>query len=102
MAGSRLDLHSKLVKILGSTQVYFQPPATIQLKYPCIVYKRDDKKDFFSGNGVYLGMKRYAVTVIDQNPDSSILDKVEEFQYCSFSTHFTVDGLNHDVYTLYY
>lgn len=102
MAGSRLDLHSKLVGVLGSNQVYFQPPATVQMKYPCIIYKRNDQSDFFSNAGVYLNMKRYSVTVVDKNPDSKIPDKLITLRYCSFSTHFSVDGLNHDVYTLYF
>lgn len=102
MVGSRLELHSKLVEILGSNQVYFQPPATLQMKYPCIIYKRNNQSDFFSNDRVYLGMKRYSITVVDKNPDSKIPDKIMELRYCSFSTHFAVDGLNHDVYTLYF
>lgn len=102
MAGSRLDLHNKLVAILGSTNVYFQPPATIQMKYPCIIYKRDGYSGARANDRLYLGMKRYSVTVVDRNPDSAIPDRMLELPYCSFSTHFAADGLNHDIYSLYY
>jgi hypothetical protein len=105
--GSRLELHNILINILGTkdqemSNVYFQPPATIQLKYPCIIYKRLDQKNFFSNDNVYFGMKKYLITVIDKNPDSQIPDKVMELPYCSFSTHFVSDGLNHDVYKIYF
>ena len=107
MAGNRLDLHNVFIDVLGTqgspvSRVYFQPPATIKMEYPCIIYKRSNRKDFFSNDRIYLGMKRYLITVVDSNPDSLIPDKVLDLLYCSYSTHFTVDGLNHDVYTLYY
>ena len=107
MARSRLDLHNIFVDFLGTkgqvkTRVYFQPPATIVLEYPCIIYKRSNRKDFFSSDRNYIGMKQYSVTVVDKNPDSLIPDKMLELPHCSFSTHFAVDGLNHDVYTIYY
>lgn len=107
MAGDRIDLHNRLIDILGTkgqevSRVYFQPPATIKMEYPCIIYKRNKRKDFFSNNHVYLGMKQYSITVVDKNPDSQIPEKVSEMQYCAFSTHFAADGLNHDIYTLYF
>lgn len=107
MAGSRLDLHNILIDILGTknstvSRVYFQPPVSIKIEYPCIIYKRSDRKDLFSDDRIYLDMKQYSIMVVDKNPDSLIPDKVLDLQYCSFSTHFTVDGLNHDVYNLYY
>lgn len=107
MAGNRLDLHEIFIDILGTkghpiSRVYFQPPSTIKLEYPCIIYKRSNQKDFFSNDRIYIGMKRYLVTVVDKNPDSLIPDKVLGLRYCSFSSHYSVDGLNHDIYTLYF
>ena len=40
-----LNLHDEFIQILGTQNVYFQPPASTKLKYPCIIYKiasRDD------------------------------------------------------------
>ena len=39
---SRLNLQDKLEEVLGSKQVYFQPPESLKLKYPCIVYSRSN------------------------------------------------------------
>lgn len=102
MANDRIDLHYILVDILGSSNVYFQPPSTVQMKYPCIVYKRDAQNEVRANNDLYQMKKRYLVTVIDKNADSSIPDKMMQLQYCTFNNHFVADNLNHDVYSLYY
>ena len=107
MAGERLDLHDIFIDILGTTgktpsRVYFQPPPSLKMEYPCIIYKRSNRKDLFSNDRKYLSLKKYSVTVVDKNPDSEIPDKVLDLPYCAYNTSFAVDGLNHDVYTLYY
>ena len=102
MAGNRAELQLKLEEVLGSENVYFQPPATIKLVYPCIIYKRDEHKEFFADDRLYMGMKRYSVTIIDKNPDSPIPDRLMGLRYCSFSASFRTDNLNHDVYSLYF
>ena len=98
----RLKLHNILVEILGASNVYFQPPETIKMTYPCIVYIRNSAKTDFANNFPYQYTKRYEVTVIDENPDSEIPGKVASLPMCSFSRHFTSDNLNHDVFNLYF
>lgn len=100
--GQRVQLQSLLETLLGSRNVYFQPPSNINMMYPCIVYKRDNVDVKFADNGTYSRIKRYLVTVIDKNPDSVLPDKVAELRHSTFSRHFTADNLNHDVYTLYF
>jgi len=102
MAKDRLSLHNKLKEILGSNNVYFQPPSSIRLNYPCIIYKQDAYGTFYANDKKYYGMKRYLITVVDANPDSSIPDKVLKMQYCGFLNNLAVDGLNHTIYSLYY
>ena len=98
----RLELQQLLVDILGSSEVHFQPPPTIKMVYPCIVYKRDDIRTDFADNQMYKHKKRYQVTVIDQNPDSDIPDKILELPMCRYDRFYTADNLNHDVYNLYF
>lgn len=102
MARPRLELQTILKDILGSDNVYFQPPNGLQIKYPCIVYSRDDAKTEFANDKPYTYTKRYQVTVIDKNPDSDIPDKVALLPMCSFNRFFTADNLNHDVFTLFF
>lgn len=99
---SRLELQTLLEDILGSRNVYYQPPATVQMRYPAIVYSRNDFENFFACNGVYGQTVAYSVTVIDKNPDSVIVEKVSKLPLCSFDRHYVAENLNHDVFTLYF
>lgn len=98
----RLQLHNVLVGILGTTQVYFQPPESLRIDYPCIIYKRDYIDTVFADNSVYSRKKRYQVTIIDRDPDSDIPDKVAQLPLCLFDRFFVADNLNHDVYNIYF
>ncbi len=98
----RLDLQVKLRTLLGSPNVYFQPPPTIQMEYPCIVYKRDFQEVRHADNAPYKRMKRYQVIVIDEDPDSEIPDKIAELPMCTYDRFYTADGLNHDVFNLFF
>lgn len=100
--GDRLDLQTILESILGSTNVYFQPPPSKEILYPCIVYERSNINTEFANNYPYKHIKQYTVTVIDKNPDSLIPDKISLLQGCIFDRHFTVDNLNHDIFSLYF
>lgn len=102
MARSRLLLQSKLEALLGSRNVYFQPPSGFQMQYPCIVYSRDRKDEKFADDILYIGTKCYRVTVMDRDPDSEYPDKVAELPLTAFVTHFKVDQLNHDIYNVYF
>lgn len=98
----RLKLQTMLESLLNSRNVYFQPPENVKLKFPAIVYSRDDLWIEHASNLPYAKKKRYQVTVIDENPDSSIPDEIENLPLCRYSRHFVVDNLNHNVYSIYF
>lgn len=98
----RLQLHAKLIDVLGTSKAYFQPPESIRMDYPCIVYHRDKIDTKYADNIQYLNKKRYTVTVIDKNPDSEIPGRLSKLPLCKFDRHYTKDNLNHDVYNIYY
>ena len=98
----RIELHNKLVDILGSANVYFQPPASIKLKYPCIIYSLYNMDTEFGDNEPYTIEKRYEVTVITKDPDSNIPIKLAHMPKCIMNRAFTVDNLNHYVFLLYF
>lgn len=100
--GNRVDLQYILEGILGTKNVYFQPPATLVMKYPAIVYSRSDIENFHADNRVYAQKVAYQVTVIDKNPDSEYVKKISMLPLCIYDRHYTSDNLNHDVFTIYY
>ena len=99
---SRIQLQSDLVDLLGSPNVYFQPPPDVDLVYPCIIYSRSDIHSQHANNHPYKLLKEYTVTVIDPDPDSLIPDKLAMLPQCSFDRAFKADKLNHDIFTLLY
>ena len=98
----RLDLHEELELLLGSTNVYFQPPENIKLNFPCIIYKCNTADSIHADNMLYLYNKSYTVTVIDSDPDSPLPDKLAQLPKCVFVRHYTTDHMNHDVFTIFY
>lgn len=99
---SRIDLHNELCNVLGSRNVYFQPPESIKMNYPAIVYSRSNIENIAADNDTYIQNHYYQVIVIDQNPDSLIVDRVSKMRFIRFVNHYVSDNLNHDVFTLYY
>ena len=99
---NRLDLQAELEELLGSRNVYFQPPASVRINYPAIVYTRSDIDNAFADDSVYMQSHFYEVTVIDEDPDSKIVDDVSKLPTCRFSRHFTSENLNHDTFIIYY
>lgn len=98
----RLDLQEILVDLLGSRNVYFQPPPNIVMEYPCVVYRRENMVIHHANDHPYKHKKRYQITVIDRNPDSLIPDKVAQLPTCAFDRFYTADNLNHDVFQLFF
>lgn len=100
--GTRAQLQTLLLTLIGNDNVYFQPPPTVKMKYPCIRYERDNADTKFADNKPYSHAKRYLVTVIDSDPDSEIPDKVAALPKCNFNRFYTADNLNHDVFQLFF
>ena len=103
----RLELHDIFISLLGTqgqevSRVYFQPPSTVKMHYPCIVYSRNSMNTKKADNRLYNHTSGYSVMVIAPDPDSEIPGKVLELPLCRFDRHYTSDNLNHDVFTLYY
>lgn len=99
---SRHDLHTILEGILGSRNVYFQPPSSVRMQYPAIVYSRKDIEKRSANDGAYRKLPSYEVILVDKNPDSKFVEKIIDLPYCSFDRHYESDNLNHDVFTLYF
>ena len=100
---TRADLHQELVSVLGSNHVYFQPPETTKLIYPCIVYNLSSTDQRYADDKQYKFRDRYDVTIITKDPELSVRKMMaERFQLCSFDRRFVSDNLYHDVFTLYW
>lgn len=98
----RLQLRDKFREILGTKNVYFQPPASVRMTYPAIRYELSDIDEVHANNGSYLRMRSYMVTLIDPNPDSEYVDKILAIPGARFNRFYSADNLNHFVFEIYY
>lgn len=100
--GTRLQLQTNFETMLGSRNVYFQPPESKKIIYPCVVYRLDDINTRYADNRVYMGKKLYFVQHISTDPDNEFYKKMFELPFCSYQGRTVVDGLYHDNFNLYF
>lgn len=101
--GTRLELQQKLEEVVGSKNVYFQPPPTFKMEYPCVIYKLLSYDVKRADNIAYNIKKRYNVLVVDKDPETELPDKImEAFNQCYFDRFYAADGLNHYSMSLYF
>ena len=70
------------------------------MTYPAIVYLLDDRPVQHAGNRPYKLDVRYQVTVISDDPDNEISDRVAQLPGCAFDRRFAADNLYHDVFNI--
>ena len=99
---NRLTLQSMLETLLGSRNVYFRAPTSAMMQYPAIVYNLSDIDNVHANDGVYASQKQYEIIVIDEDPDSPIVDKVNHIPTANFVRPYVANGLNHWVFTITY
>lgn len=97
----RCKLHEKLCDILGNHRVYYDPPNGTELEYPAIIYNKSRIRPLWANNRLYIGMVAYTVTLIRQDDDDDMLDKLIAMPYTSFDRQFTSNNLHHDVVTTF-
>lgn len=94
------ELQEFLENILGTRNVYFQPPSGLKIKYPAIIYSLDRISDRHADNDKYITSKTYSITYVDSKPDSPMVDKLNAIPTCKFIRPYTADNLNHYVFSL--
>ena len=98
----RIELHSLLQELLGSSNVYYQPPESIKMQYDAIRYSKKNIMTRHANDGKYMMRDCYELIVISRLPDRPVIKKLLALPYCSYDRHYVADNLNHDVLTIYY
>lgn len=102
MATRQEELQAKLEEILGSRNVYYQPPNGVKMGYPAIRYSLNDVYVDRANDSTYSKKREYQIIVIDRLPDNPAIDAILELPYSSYERHYESDNLNHDVISLYF
>lgn len=82
--------------------VYFQPPPSVKMVYPCVLYSLSEINTKYADDNPYLNKTRYTITVIDKDPDSKIPNTFLKMPLCRFDRSYSSDNLNHWVFSLFY
>lgn len=103
MPNTKTDLGDKLKEVSGYNHVYFQPPESVKMSYPCIRYDISDVDVDRADDTAYKRKIRYTVTRIGNKSDEYIIDAfLNTFPYCRFDRRYITDNLYHDVFIIYY
>ena len=98
---SRLELQTLLKTIVPN--VYFQPPESVKLKYPCIVYSLDRIHPSFADDKVYRKTRSYQLILIHSNPDNTEMDAIADLPRCRMDrAPYQSNNLYHYAFTLYF
>lgn len=99
----RLTLHEELCTLLGSRNVYFNPPESVKMRFDAIRYDSGGWDLKRANNKVYSATTRYDGVVITKDPDTDLPMKlINHFEMISFGSPYIADNLNHYPFTLYY
>lgn len=111
MPRTRLELQAFLENFMGNAKaqlgddyqnVYFDPPESRMMNYPCIVYSLSDIRTRHANNKSYGKYNQYQMIYITEDPDDAKIQEIEDFQLCSFDRHYTSDNLHHFAYTIFF
>lgn len=98
----RLELHDELLSIFENN-VYYQPPESIKLSYPCFIYELSGGKKEQADDTMYLFTRRYEGTYITRDPDHTLIETLlKHFKHISYDRRFVSNNLYHDTFTIYY
>lgn len=98
----RADLQTLFENILGSRNVYYDPPESVIMHYDAIRYSRRKIDNTFANNKVYRQENSYEVIVIYRDPDSDLPRKISQLPKCVHDRHYKSNNLHHDVFVLYW
>ena len=98
---TRIELQAMLEEVMGSENVYFQPPASLRIDYPCIVYSISKVDNTYANNNIYKQDYFYELILVDSNPDSEYFKKLCKIPQCRFRNFYISDNLNHFVFNIY-
>lgn len=99
---NRTELQDKLKELLGSNEVYYQPPESMKMSYPAIILSRDILNSNYANDKKYSKMDKYKIVVATKLPDIPVLDDILDLPYCSSTVApYMSNGLIHYVFSIY-
>lgn len=95
----RVELHNLLKTIVNN--VYYQPPASVKMVYPCIRYSRVPGFERHADNSKYIDRNSYDMVYITRTPDDNAVECLRNIKYCKFNRMYTSDNLYHYTFKIF-
>ena len=89
-----------MIDILGSDNVYYNPPESLKMNFPCIVYNNSYIESIHADNIKYLDYTTYKITVISKKPDHPAIRAILDVPMTKFSANYTKNGFYYTVIIL--
>ncbi len=103
MAANRKELSDILKSVMAEfgeePHLYFQPPESVKLQYPCIIYHLRTATTRNANDQPYFKTIGYDVTYITRDPDNKVWEKLASLPKFGFDRYYTADGLHHYAFT---
>lgn len=95
---ARLDLSAKLKTLCQN--VYFNPPSSLLMSYPAIVYTRRDIDAKSADNEIHVVTEIYQLTIISHDPDEPLVNLVSRIPRTNYIRDYRAEGLNHTLFSI--
>lgn len=79
--------------------VYFDPPETVKMSYPCFIYHFEGYEQLNGNDERYLESERYSVRYVTKTADALLPKLIRELPRVSFERHYTAENLHHYMFT---
>jgi len=102
MEANRIELRAKLLSALSDCDedaaLYFQPPESVKLEYPCVIYRVATFTTSNADNIHYKKNVTFDVTYITRSSTSKVPSRMLEEPLMSFDRYYTAENLHHYSY----
>jgi hypothetical protein len=96
----RFLFDAKLKEITELTNVYYDPPESVLMEYPAIVYKKTNMPARYANNKKYIKRLAFEVKVIAEDADTKYVDLINDMDFSHYDRHYVAYDLHHDVFTI--
>lgn len=97
---NREELHQLLLSFCPN--VYYQPPESVKLKFPCIVYSMEALSPQYADNLPYLLHQPFSMRYITRDADDELVFQLAQLPKCKHGKPYAKENLYHHPYTIYY
>ena len=98
-------LRDELYSLDISNNVYYNPPTSIRMSYPCFRFAENNTYTIRADNVAYLNHRRWVITYIttDEEEVETVINRMlNHFMMCNNETVYKADNLIHIVFNLYF